>query len=149
LRKALYFIDAGYYERSLTGLNYIKAMLVLIPENKFYKKMVTFFLNDYIIREEYPSKNGHVKIRHYIKDGFKNEEYIKNIDFNENIKDIISSILNFVSDKSANKLSEITHNRGYNDVDMGEVIPFNKVVEWVINTDLNSFPVFTPEEIAE
>jgi len=152
LRKALFFIDAAHFSNcgeSLTGAKYIKKQFGPVPDNDHYHKLLNLYAQPFMDEMEINLTEDCVKICHFIKDEYKNEDEIKGIDFKNDIKDIILDSLDFVSKRTAKELSEITHRRGFNEVDMGDIIPFEKVIEWKTDYNFNLVPEYSEKRIRE
>ena len=56
-------------------------------------------------------------------------------------------VVNLVSNKTATELSRLTHGKAYNEVNMREIIPFNKVINFIIPKDNFLIPSTLNEDI--
>lgn len=133
LRKGLFLIDSLYYalhKKSLTGISYIKEKQGPVPNNKAYKKLLDILNKPYIINE-YEVKGDYEKSSYRIDKKLFNED----LQFNESDERLLMSVINYISDKSGNKLSKLTHGDVYNSTPMRGKMPLSKVVEFKINEE--------------
>lgn len=131
LRKGLFLIDSLYYalhKKSLTGISYIKEKQGPVPDNKAYKKLIDILDKPYIINE-YELRGDYEKSSYSIDKKLFNED----LQFNESDEKLLMSVVNYISDKSGNKLSKLTHDYVYKNTPMRRKMPLDKVVEFRIN----------------
>lgn len=131
LRKGLFLIDSLYYalhNKSLTGISYIKEKRGPVPDNKAHKKLIDILDQPYIIHE-YETKGYYEKSSYYINRELFNED----LQFNKNDEKLLISVVNYISNKSSNELSKLTHGDVYKNTPMRSQMPLEKVVEFKIN----------------
>ena len=125
LRKGLFLIDSLYYalhKKSLTGISYIKEKQGPVPDNKAHKELISVLNKPYVM---------HKYRKYYIN----KELFDEDLQFNESDEKLLMSVVNYISDKSGNELSKLTHDDIYNNTPMRSKMPLSKVVEFRINEE--------------
>lgn len=138
LNKGLFLFDSIYYafhKKSYTGCHYIKEAYGPVPENKFYQQLKRLLEKNTEQKIEY--KGYYEKTSFYIQ--FGAELPI----FDEELNKILITVVNFISNKTAAELSELTHDEVYKKTKKRAVIPFDQIVQWLIDkpedTDTNVY----------
>ncbi len=139
LNKGLFYADAMHYAhfgKPYTECEYVKEKRGPVPNNVCFNQINSLLVCGLIDKKFQDVANtDYVKKAYYINDKYSDDEINKYFDFEKNVLDILKSTVRFISNKTAKQLSDYTHNEVYHRVVMRDVIPFSKVVEFVVDED--------------
>lgn len=118
LNKGLLIIDAYYhsmFNKTLTGINYVKHDLGPVPEPEAYKIIYEMEFGKIEVRQE--KKGEYIQNSHY---AMVEPDYSV---FPPEAEDIIKEVAEMIKPISARDLSTLTHNDVWRSTKKGEIIP--------------------------
>jgi len=130
INKYLWFVDCFYYARygkDLTGLSYIANNNGPTPDDTSFD-VLRMALNDFRIIRLREDQGNYTKYFHYIAIPYQRS--FENYDFNfaKDEQNIVDDVIDFIKDKTAKELSEITHIDNYKPTK--EHIHFSQAIRW-------------------
>ena len=128
LTKGLFLFDSIYYafhKQSYTGCTYIKENYGPVPNIQYFNQLKRALKKYTKTNIEY--KGYFEKMSFYILDDVELPH------FDKEIEKILITVVNFISNKTAKELSELTHDEVYKRTPKRKPIPFDSIVKWKID----------------